>query len=80
MEKYLSEVKLSDAELWQLCKSLVDETGTVMAAHRFINRKIMHLEIEKRETCAAEFDELIDQWREIETYFINNQETFKVRI
>lgn len=80
MEKYLSEVKLSEPELWQLCKSLVDETGTVMAAHRFINRKIMHLEIEKRETNAAEFDELITQWREIETYFINNQETFKIRM
>jgi hypothetical protein len=40
----------------------------------------MHLEIEKRETNAAEFDELIDQWQEIEKYFLNNQETFKVRI
>lgn len=80
MENYSSEVKLSEPELWQLCKSLVDDTGTVMAAHRFINRKILHLEIERQETGNVEFNDLIDQWHEIEKYFLSNQETFKVRI
>lgn len=80
MENYSSEVKLSDSELRQLCKSIIDDAGTIMCAHKYIQRKIIHVSRLFHETKLEEFKQMIDQWIEIQNYFLENQQTFKIRI
>jgi len=79
-ENYSSEIKLSESEMFILCKKIVDDAGTIMKANRIINREIIHFEIQKRETNDPYFDYLIDQWTDIEKYFFQNQERFKINV
>lgn len=79
-ENYSSEIKLSESEMFILCKKIVDDAGTIMCANRYIQRKIIHLSRLFHETKLDEFKQMIDQWTDIEKYFFQNQERLKIKV
>jgi hypothetical protein len=65
---------VSEAEMQMIIQSLIDDTGSVNAAEKWINRKVsqVYYDIEN-EGLTKELIQLRDEWLKIQKFFSNRK-------